>query len=197
VTQLRAAIRKLLRALGRDCPAIAARAPAGLSRGDDYASGGKPPCGWDGPGAREVLVDVALVRDRAAALVAIDGESLDGAAEAAAELLAVVAGQDVDEDDDGVFRIARRVAADRVISTVDTEGPKTQGWDRREARKGQATNAEKGKDPTGRHPEPGHPHRATMGPSLLQEPPRRADVSGECPLGVDSVRGKPTPPPDC
>jgi hypothetical protein len=67
-----------------------------------------------------VLVD-ALVRDCGATLVAIDGESLDGAAKAAAELLAVVAGQDVDEDDDGVFRIARRVAADRVISTVDTE----------------------------------------------------------------------------
>jgi hypothetical protein len=65
------------------------------------------------------LVD-ALVRDCGATLVAIDGESLDGAAKAA-ELLAVVAGQDVDEDDDGVFRIARRVAADRVISTVDTE----------------------------------------------------------------------------
>ena len=120
VTQLRAAIRKLLRALDRDYPAIAARVRAGLSRDDDYASPGKPPCDWDDPGAREVLVD-ALVRDCGATLVAIDGESLDGAAEAAAELLAVVAGQDVDEDDDGVFRIARRVAADRVISTVDTE----------------------------------------------------------------------------
>jgi len=120
VTQLRAAIRKLLRALDRDYPAIAARVRAGLSRDDDYASPGKPPCDWDDPGAREVLVD-ALVRDCGATLVAIDGESLEGAAKAAAELLAVVAGQDVDENDDGVFRIARRVAADRVISTVDTE----------------------------------------------------------------------------
>jgi len=68
------------------------------------------------------LVD-ALVRDCGATLVAIDGESLEGAAKAAAELLAVVAGQDVDENDDGVFRIARRVAADRVISTVGHRGP--------------------------------------------------------------------------
>ena len=32
-----------------------------------------------------------------------------------------MAGQDVEEGDDGVFRIARRVARDRVISTVDPE----------------------------------------------------------------------------
>ena len=40
----------------------------------------------------------------------------------AAELLATVVGQDLDQDDaDGVFRIVRRVAKDRVISTVDPE----------------------------------------------------------------------------
>ena len=42
-------------------------------------------------------------------------------AEQAAALLATVAGQDLDEGQDGVFRIARRVAEDRVISTVDPE----------------------------------------------------------------------------
>lgn len=120
VTQLRAAVRKLLRALDRDYPLLAAKVRSVLSRDDDYATAGKPPCDWDDPAAREALVD-ALARDCGAALVAIDGEALEGAAKAAAELLAVVAGQDVDEDDDGVFRIARRVAADRVISTVDTE----------------------------------------------------------------------------
>ena len=39
----------------------------------------------------------------------------------AARLLATVAGQDLEQDADGVFRIARRVAKDRVISTVDPE----------------------------------------------------------------------------
>ena len=39
----------------------------------------------------------------------------------AAALLATVLGQDLEEDGDGVFRIARRVAKDRVISTVDPE----------------------------------------------------------------------------
>lgn len=38
----------------------------------------------------------------------------------AAHLLATVLGQDL-TDDDGVFRIARKVAADRVISTVDPQ----------------------------------------------------------------------------
>ena len=32
-----------------------------------------------------------------------------------------MAGQDVERSDDGRFRIARKVAKDRVISTVDTE----------------------------------------------------------------------------
>ena len=35
--------------------------------------------------------------------------------------MALVAGQDVEQGDDGVFRIARKVARDRVISTVDPE----------------------------------------------------------------------------
>ena len=39
----------------------------------------------------------------------------------AAALLATLVGQDLDEGDDGVFRIARRVAKDRVISTVDPD----------------------------------------------------------------------------
>ena len=39
----------------------------------------------------------------------------------AVELLALVAGQDVDQDEDGRFRIARKVARDRVISTVDPQ----------------------------------------------------------------------------
>jgi len=39
----------------------------------------------------------------------------------AAELLATVVGQDVEQREDGLFAIARRVAADRIISTVDPE----------------------------------------------------------------------------
>jgi hypothetical protein len=120
VTQLRSAIRKLLRSLDRDYPLLAAKVRAVLARDDDYVGSGKPACDWDDPAAREALVD-ALVRDCGAALAALDGEELEGPAAAAVELLAVVAGQDVEAGDDGVVRIARRVAVDRVISTVDVE----------------------------------------------------------------------------
>jgi len=117
VTQLRAAVRKLLRAL----PAgLVERVRSVLSRDDDYATAGKPPCDWDDRDARDVLVD-ALVRDARAALAAVEGETLGSAAREAAELLALVAGQDVEAGEDGVFRIARRVAPDRVISTVDPQ----------------------------------------------------------------------------
>jgi hypothetical protein len=41
--------------------------------------------------------------------------------EQAASLLATVLGRDLQTGEDGVFRIARRVAKDRVISTVDPD----------------------------------------------------------------------------
>ncbi len=63
----------------------------------------------------------ALVKDAAAALHVVEGTSLDPDVAQAAELLATVAGQDVEEGPDGVFRIARRTAPDRVISVVDPE----------------------------------------------------------------------------
>ena len=43
-----------------------------LTRDDDYATVGKPPCDWDDQAAREGLVD-ALVRDVNAALLVLDG----------------------------------------------------------------------------------------------------------------------------
>jgi Transposase DDE domain/Transposase domain (DUF772) len=119
VTQLRAAIRKVLAALDQ-AGGGATRVRAELRRDDDYASLGKPPCDWDDPAAREVLVD-ELVTDALAVLGVLDGQSLRGPAAEAAQLLALVAGQDVEEGQDGVFRIARKTARDRVISTVDTQ----------------------------------------------------------------------------
>jgi len=120
VTQLRSAIRKLLRCLDRDHPELATKVRVALRRDDDYAGPGKPVCDWDDAEAREALVD-ALVRDARAALEVVDGHELSVASTDAAQLLALVAGQDVDEGDDKVFRIAQRVAADRIISTVDPE----------------------------------------------------------------------------
>ncbi len=92
-----------MRALTQQAPALAARVRAVLSRDDDYAGLGKPPCDWDDREAREALID-ALVRDAKAALAALDGEALSGVAAQGYELLAEVAGQDVEAGEDGVFR---------------------------------------------------------------------------------------------
>ena len=118
VTQLRSAIRKVLRVLVGN--PLRDKVASALSRDDDYAAPGKPACDWDDPAARDAVVD-ALVRDCRAALGVLDGAAFEGAVAEAAELLALVAGQDVEQGDDGCFRIARRVAPDRVISTVDPE----------------------------------------------------------------------------
>src|SRR5436305_849618 len=47
---------------GQGAAALAAAVRGVLTRDDDYAAPGKPPCDWDDPAAREALVD-ALVRD--------------------------------------------------------------------------------------------------------------------------------------
>jgi IS5 family transposase len=51
----------------------------------------------------------------------LDGRSIGGEAIEAGELLAAVLGQDLEQGDDGRFKIARRVAKDRIISTVDPD----------------------------------------------------------------------------
>jgi Transposase DDE domain len=87
----------------------------------DYDRPGKPVCAWDDPQAAQALVS-GLVND-ALALLAVVGE-LDSDAEQAeaVALLALVAGQDVEPGQrPGSWRIARRVAPDRVISTVDPQ----------------------------------------------------------------------------
>ena len=117
VTLIRSAIRGLLRACDDD---LEAQLRGLLARDDGYASAGKPACDYDDPAAREALVD-ALARDACALLGALHGRELAPVLAGAAALLATVTGQDLDEGNDGVFRIARRVAKDRVVSTVDPE----------------------------------------------------------------------------
>ena len=114
VTMLHSAIRGLLAAAGGGAGEIAA------ALGGDYSRGAKAVCGWDDPGARAQLVD-SLGADAAAALGALEGRRLRGALGEAAELLAAVAGQDLCRGPDGRFAIARQVAKDRIISTVDPD----------------------------------------------------------------------------
>ena len=116
VTLLRSGMRGLLAAAGERAAGLRSL----LRRDDDYASSGKPVCDWDDAAAREALVD-ALARDAMALLAALDGEPLDPPLAEAAALLATLLGQDLETTPDGRFRIARRVAPDRVISTVDPD----------------------------------------------------------------------------
>ena len=129
VTQLIAQVRRV----GREVPGahqvIAERCTrlAALT-GQGYDSTAKPRIAWDDAQARDELV-TALVNDALALLDGLDVETITAAGGKPAEaiaLLALVAGQDVEpaEDSDGTdgrWRIARRVAPDRVISTVDPQ----------------------------------------------------------------------------
>ncbi len=117
VTLIRSAVRGLL----ASCEAELEGELRGLlGRNDDYRSAGKPVCDYEDPDAREALID-ALAKDANALLLALDGRELGPELGKAAALLAAVVGQDLDEGEDGVFRIARRVAKDRIISTVDPD----------------------------------------------------------------------------
>lgn len=97
---------------------------AGLP-GHDYAKPGKPDIAWDDKAARDELVS-RLVTDALALLAVIDTTSLTEPQQDTVALLALVAGQDVEpaegsDGTDGRWRIARKVAPDRVISTVDPD----------------------------------------------------------------------------
>jgi IS5 family transposase len=129
VTQLVAQIRRVGRVVsgaGELIPVVCTR--LGVLTGQDYTAVCKPPIAWDDPVARDELVS-ALVEDALALLVGLDVAAITAAGGAAAEavaLLALVAGQDVEpaegsDGTDGRWRIARKVAYDRVISTVDPE----------------------------------------------------------------------------
>jgi hypothetical protein len=113
VTQLVAAIRRVRRLVpGARGVELAAH---------DYDRPGKPNCAWDDPQAKQALVS-GLVNDALVVLAAVAELELDDEQAEAVALLALVAGQDVEPGEQpGSWRIARQVARDRVISTVDPQ----------------------------------------------------------------------------
>jgi hypothetical protein len=124
ITQLISAVRRV----GREVPE-AAEVIAAVCTGHDYSSPGKPRIDWADPTAQEELVS-ALVNDANAVVAAFADTELEEQAASALALLALVAGQDVEPAEgsdgrDGRWRIARRVAPDRVISTVDPQARHT------------------------------------------------------------------------
>jgi hypothetical protein len=121
--QLIAAIRRVAREVPGAPELIAAHCT-----GHDHTSAGKPRIAWDDPVARDGSVS-ALVDDALLLLAVLDVEGIQaegGAPAQAVALLALVAGQDVEPAEgshgtDGRWRIAHRVAPDRVISVVDPD----------------------------------------------------------------------------
>jgi len=126
VTQLVAAMRRVARTVAGAGEVIAAVCTL------DYSSVGKPDIDWDDPAAKQALVS-DLVNDALAVLEQLTGPDAPERDQAAADalgLLALVVGQDVEpaegsDGTDGRWVIARKVAPDRVISTVDPQARHT------------------------------------------------------------------------
>ena len=117
VTQLISAIRRIRR--------LVPEAAQVQLAGHDYDNAAKPLIAWDDPVAKQALI-TALVADALALIGALEALTLSDEAADAVGLLALVAGQDVEPGDEpGTWRIARRVAPDRTISTVDPEARHT------------------------------------------------------------------------
>jgi len=112
VTQLIAAVRRARRVVPG-----AAEVPVSAH---DYEAAGKPVIAWDDPVAKAALID-GLVKDALAIISASPEQPSSPEAAGALGLLALVAGQDVEQDEDETWRVAQKVAPDRVISVVDPE----------------------------------------------------------------------------
>jgi hypothetical protein len=117
LTLLRSAIRGLLAVADAD---LGAALRGCVSSGDDYAWTAKPCIDWEDAAQREALLHTRAT-DATAILAHLDGHKLPEPVAQAAVLLAAVVGQDLEEGADGMVRIARKVAADRIISTVDPQ----------------------------------------------------------------------------
>jgi Transposase domain (DUF772) len=162
VTQLVAAIRRVRRLVpGARQVGVGAH---------DYDRPGKPGCVWEDPEARQALVS-GLVNDALAVLAAVAEVELDAERAEAVALLALVAGQDVEPGErPGSWRIARRVAQDRVISTVDPQA--------RHARKTSAHKRDGYKGHVAAEPESGLVTECPLTAAAAPDGPTRGRVAG-------------------
>ena len=192
VTQLIAAIRRVR----RDVPG-AAVVVADHCSAHDYRDPGKPVIAWNDEQARAALVD-ALVGDAHRLLGHLPDAELDPPAAEAVALLALIAGQDVEPEEgsdgtDGRWRIAQRVAPDRVISVVDP--------DARHAHKTVSRRQDGFKAHVAVEPDTGiftgcvltkasgaDNHEAVVGLDLLHGESQPVQVLGDCAYGTGDAR---------
>ena len=174
---------------------------AAVALGHDYDGRAKPVCDWGDPDERGWLID-DLVTDAQRVLDALDGSELSDEQAQAAALLAVVAGQDVEADPKvpGRWRIARRVAKGRVISTVDPEA--------RHARKSRSQRRDGYKAHICAEPDTGlitaaelttaghirRPSRTPPAPTRPPQPPTTPPTPPTPPLTPPTPTPPPTPP---
>ena len=195
ITQLVAAVRRV----GREVPG-AAEMIAGVCTGHDYSAPGKPRIDWDDPAAKDALVS-ALVTDANALVAALKDRELEERAASAVGLLALVAGQDVEpaegsDGTDGRWRIARRVAGDRVISVHDPEARHTRKSpeNRRDGYRAHVVAARRpGSSPVSSSPRPQGKTTATLR-SLASSWPARLPPAAR---GVSGMAIRPTAPGTC
>lgn len=118
VSLIRSAIRRCLGLLDElDSPRARACRESLARR--DYDRDGKPEICWASEVERRALVN-ELFADACRVIMGCAGITAAGLV-AEVKLLATVAAQDVEEDGDGGLRVARGVAPERVISTVDPD----------------------------------------------------------------------------
>ncbi len=184
VTQLVSMIRRVRRQI----PAAAAVTVSA----HDYDLPGKPACAWDDPAARDELV-TGLVNDARAILDALAEVTLDDEQERLVGLLALVAGQDVEEGDEpGSWRIARKVAKDRIISTVD---PETRHMHKSRSNYRDGYKAHVGVEPetgiiTGVELTPANAGDGPSGVALLDDEEPGLEVLGDSAYGSGPVRAE-------
>lgn len=194
VTQLIAAIRRVRREVPGAVEVVATQCTA-----HDYDDPGKPAIAWNDKAAREALVD-GLVGDAHRLLGYLPAQDLGPRAAEAVALLALIAGQDVEpvegsDGTDGQWRIAQKVAPDRVISTVDP--------DARHAHKTVARRQDGFKAHIAVEPDTGiitdcaltkatgaDNHEGVVGLALLAGEKRRLRVLGDSAYGTGEVRAK-------
>lgn len=158
--------------------------------GEHNLEPGRPPVDWDDPADVDRVVS-ELVDDANELVASAENLELDDAQNDAVALLALVAGQDVEPaDEPGRWRIARRTAADRIVSTVDPESRhahKTRSSYRDGYKAHVAAEPDTGLV-TGYDLTPGNTSDAQTAPELVKDEPEGTEVLGDSAYGTGKLR---------